>query len=125
MTELRRDMRDALREADDERLSVDEVAAMRRVVLASVRTADERESAWAWLRPLAVAATVVMMIAVGIAAGQRFDARATRAAATSGGEHDVPADREPGGASQLQFSTPGGTRIIWIFNSDLDLKTTP
>jgi hypothetical protein len=25
---------------------------------------------------------------------------------------------------QLQFLTPGGTRIIWVFNSDLNLKAT-
>jgi hypothetical protein len=27
---------------------------------------------------------------------------------------------------QLQFSTPGGTRIIWVFNSEFEVKeTTP
>ena len=25
---------------------------------------------------------------------------------------------------QLQFLTPGGTRIIWVFNQDLDLKAS-
>jgi hypothetical protein len=25
---------------------------------------------------------------------------------------------------QLQFLTPGGTRIIWVFNSEFDLKAT-
>jgi hypothetical protein len=41
------------------------------------------------------------------------------------GASDSDVVREPERARQLQFSTPGGTRIIWIFNSDLDLKTTP
>ncbi len=126
MTDLRTEIRDALCDEEDERLSVDDVTAMRRVVLASVRSEDERESARPWLQPLAVAATVVGMIAVGIAVGGRFDARATNLTPTSAGADE---DRSPGaapeGSRQLHFSTPGGTRIIWIFNSDLDLKTTP
>jgi hypothetical protein len=124
MTDLRMQIRDALREEEDERLPVDEVAAMRRAVLTSVRTEqDDRGAQW-WLQPLAVAATVVGMIAAGITAGQRFEARPVVAGATGAGE-EAPAGTAPEGARQLHFSTPGGTRIIWIFNSDLDLKTTP
>jgi hypothetical protein len=121
MIGLRTQIRDALGEHDDERLSVDEVAAMRRIVVASASLADEPRTVAAWFQPLAVAATLVAMMILGVAIGQRFDARATVVMGTSDG--DVV--REPERARQLQFSTPGGTRIIWIFNSDLDLKTTP
>ena len=124
MTDLRSRLRDALRDEEDERLSVDEAAAMRRVVVAAARDAAI-EPAKLWLRPLAVAATVVAMIAVGIAIGQRFDARPVVGDASNGTDDSLPVRPAPDGARQLQFSTPGGTRIIWIFNSDLDLKTTP
>ena len=126
MTDLRTRLRDALRDEDDERLSVDDIAAMRRVVVASVRTTDEMERrAASWFQPLAVAATLVAMIAVGIAIGGRFDDRVARTGASDAADGDIPAGQGPDRARQLQFSTPGGTRIIWIFNSALDLKTTP
>ena len=125
MTDLRTRLRDALRDEEDERLPVDDIAAMRRVVVASVRTTDENgRRAVSWFQPLAVAATLVAMIAVGIAIGGRFDAGANVATVPGGGEGGAAAQK-PERARQLQFSTPGGTRIIWIFNSDLDLKTTP
>jgi len=120
MTDLRTRLRDALRDAEDERLSLDEAAAMRRVVIASARDAG-REPARMWLPPLAVAATVVAMVGIGIVLGGRFDARPSRPAADDPGE----LSGEPPPARQLHFSTPSGTRIIWIFNSHLELKTTP
>jgi hypothetical protein len=125
MTDRRTQIRDALGEHDDERLSVDDVAAMRRVVVASAALVDGPRNAASWFQPLAVAATLVAMIALGIAVGQRFDARAAAVMGTSGVDEGGRVVREPEHARQLHFSTPGGTRIIWIFNSDLDLKTTP
>ena len=123
MTDLRTLLHDALGNEEDERLTIDEAAAMRRVVIAAARD-SVGESPRIWFAPLAVAATVVAMVAVGIAMGGRFDATAARAVPDDAGV-DVPATQTPGRARQLQFSTPGGTRIIWILNSDLNLKTTP
>lgn len=123
MTELRTQIRDALRDDEDERLSVDDAVAMRRFVVASVAPVNETGTALSWLQPLAVAATLVAMITVGSTVGHRFDYRAGTPARA--GSHQNPPASEQDGARQLHFSTPGGTRIIWIFNSDLDLKTTP
>jgi hypothetical protein len=125
MTDLRTEIRDALRDDEDERLSVDEAAAMRRFVVASVAPLNETGSALSWLQPLAGGATLVAMIAVGIAVGHRLDDRAGTTPARSGSHQKPPADADQEGARQLHFSTPGGTRIIWVFNSDLELKTTP
>jgi len=124
MTDLRTEIRDALRDDEDERLSVDEAAAMRRFVVASVAPVNETGAALSWFQPLAVAATLVGMIAVGSTVGHRFDSRAGTAPARSGSHENPPASAQDR-ARQLHFSTPGGTRIIWIFNSDLELKTTP
>jgi hypothetical protein len=124
MTDLRTRLRDALGDEEDARLSVDDIAAMRRVVVASVRTGETERRAASWFQPLAVAATLVAMIAVGIAIGGRFPGGANVATAPAGDERGAAA-QPPERARQLQFSTPGGTRIIWIFNSNLDLKTTP
>jgi hypothetical protein len=122
MTDLRAQFRAAFRDDDDDRLPVDEAAAMRRLVVVSVRPLNDGRSAASWLQPLAVAATLVAMMATGVATGHRFGDRAGIGTVRS---TDLPAGQEPDGARQLHFSTPGGTRIIWIFNSNLDLKTTP
>jgi hypothetical protein len=121
MTDLRTLLHAALGNEEDERLTPDEAAAMRRVVIGAARE-SAGESPRIWFAPLAVAATVVAMVAVGVAIGGRFDATATRAVPN---DVDAPATQTPDRARQLQFSTPGGTRIIWILNSDLNLKTTP
>jgi hypothetical protein len=122
MTDLRTQIRAAFRDDEVDRLPVDEAAAMRRLVVSSVGRVNDSRGAASWFQPLAVAATLVAMIAVGVAIGHRFDDRASIGAVRS---DDLPAGQEPDGARQLHFSTPGGTRIIWIFNSNLDLKTTP
>jgi len=123
MTDLQTRLRDALRDEEEERLSIDEAAALRRLVVAAALDRG-RASARMWLPPLAVAATVVAMLAIGIVMGGRFDARPS-GIAPDGRAADLPGARTPGRARQLQFSTPSGTRIIWTFNSDLELKTTP
>jgi hypothetical protein len=119
MTDLRARLREALDDEEDAQLSRDDAAAIRRVVVAAAH-GHERQPERMWIRPLAVAATVVVMVAAGIAIGERFDARPAH-----GADRNLPAHASPDRARQLHFSTPGGTRIIWIFNSDLDLKTTP
>ena len=123
MTDLRTRLRDALRDGEDERLSPEEAAAMRRLVVVSARDAGS-EPARTWLPPLAVAATVVAMVGIGVVLGGHFDARPSPPAldGTAAGLSD-PQMADAG--RQLHFSTPSGTRIIWIFNSHLDLKTTP
>jgi hypothetical protein len=69
-----------------------------------------------------MAAIVVMMIGTGVIAGRRAVSReqvARPAAAV-----DTPSS--PAEQRQLQFATPGGTRIIWVFNPEFDLnETTP
>lgn len=126
MTDLRIQLRDALRARDEERLSVDDADAMRRVVIASVRSEERRRPHAAWVQPVTVAATVVAMVAAGMAIGARLEA--PMPATSASGNIDAvgaPAGGSHPAARQLQFATPGGTRIIWVFNSDLDLKTTP
>jgi hypothetical protein len=65
-----------------------------------------------------MAALIVLMIGTGVVAGRRAavrDARHPPAAA-------IPAESPQ--QQQLQFSTPGGTRIIWVFNSEFELRET-
>lgn len=125
------DWRTVLREMDarseEDRLSPEEAEAMRRVVLATASTTAPETKGWSWMRPMFVAATVAAMIAVGIVAGRRFDLSVAPETPST-----TQADMSPGASAagvvvpnrQLQFLTPGGTRIIWVFNSEFDLKAT-
>ena len=111
------DWRSRLRAAlDDEAaaaghaLTDEDILAMRRAVVAAARDAAPGGR---WRRPLALAAAACLTIGVGAVVGRRFEA------------HGPPAPGAVGGSApqlQLQFATPGGTRIIWVFNADLDLK---
>ncbi len=121
MTDWRAQVREAVAEADRDSLSADAVRAMRQTVVAAARQERGDIPPFSWRRSLAFAATLLLLIGVGITAGRRMDV------APSGRplvDAAAPSPIRPDGAArrQLQFSTPGGTRIIWIFNSDLDLK---
>jgi hypothetical protein len=113
-----------LREADpmrqpieDRGLSVDEAQQMRRRIVAAVPASVAIS---VWRRPLAIAAVVALLIGLGGIAGDRAPRSDPSGAAGSA------VDRSPGGSRddrrQLQFSTPGGTRIIWVFDQNLRLQ---
>lgn len=125
MTDWRKHLRDAVGPADGDRLSDDAARAMRRVVVAAARGAAANDALFSWKRPLAFAATIVLMIAVGITAGRRIGLSLPEPSGIANDAADPPAVENPVRPNrQLQFSTPGGTRIIWVFNSNLDLKAT-
>jgi hypothetical protein len=116
------DWRARLRAGDpalDGGLDVEAAAEMRRRILTAVHQAAPQP--WLWPRPLLVAATLALTIAGGAAAGRQLtlpaDPRATTRAAAQGAE--ALDERR-----QLQFSTPGGTRIIWVFDPQFTMKET-
>jgi hypothetical protein len=114
---------DALREADplrdDPSLCADDVRAIRQLVVETAR--QEGHANFFWLQSVAVAAVVVTMIGVGITAGRRLPALSSAPPASSQTARGADRDVEP---RQLQFATPGGTRIIWLFDPQFSLKET-
>lgn len=116
-----KDLKTVLREGDpaatDEGLSLEQVHALRRAMLNAARRPDVVRTPWQ--RPLAVAAMIALTVGAGIFAGQRL-------AQTPPGRLDSPAAAAAPaeGRRQLQFSTPGGTRIIWVFDPDFSMKET-
>ena len=106
-----------LRDADSatEALSEHEAQAIRRLVVSAARE-PRSVSVW-WPRPIAVAAIAILVIASG-GVGRRLVSGGARPAAPSA----APAASDE--RRQLQFATPGGTRIIWTFNPEFNLKET-
>lgn len=119
MTDLNKLLNDADPIRDDRGLSTVDAERMRRVTLsAALESAPERTP---WLRPFAVAAVGALLVVVGTLAGHRVADRPSPAATPD------PATTALGGSTgndrrQLQFATPGGTRIIWIFDQNLRLQ---
>jgi hypothetical protein len=106
---------DPAAEAADAQLSAAHGAAMRRQILNAVGRPDVVRTPWQ--QPLAVAAMVALTIAAGVIAGRRM---APVEAGSNAPAAATPAD----GRRQFQFSTPGGTRIIWVFDPEFQVKET-
>jgi hypothetical protein len=110
----------ALREGDPaaaEPLTRDAADAMRRLVVATARE-ERRPPVW-WPRALAFASVVALMVVASAIGARQIGERGQVATPGAAG-----AALESGERRQLQFSTPGGTRIIWVFNSEFRLKET-
>ena len=115
-----KDLHALLTEADPVRetpeLPREDARALRRVVLTAAPATSTVSQPWPGA--VSIAAVVVIMIAVGIAAGVRVPPPEESAAV---GEVIEPVER-----TQVQFATPGGTRIIWTLDPEFELHgSTP
>ena len=118
MTDLNKLLNDADPVREDRGLRRVDAGRMRRVIVAAaIEHAADRTP---WLRPFAIAAVGALLVVVGTFTGHRVADRPAPAATpdpvTTFGGSTVD-DRR-----QLQFATPGGTRIIWIFDQNLRLQ---
>jgi len=107
-----------LRDADplrhDPAMTPAEIDAMR---LAVVAAADRREEPLPWFPPLlALVATAAALVIAVVGARMRETPGAPSGAASAESAASSPA----GGRRQLQFATPGGTRVIWVFDPDFN-----
>jgi hypothetical protein len=103
---------------EDRGLSEIDAERMRRVVVSAAL--ESAPAPTPWLRPFAIAGVGALLVVFGTLAGHRAAERPAAPAtddplATLGGS---TADER----RQLQFSTPGGTRIIWVFDQNLRLQ---
>lgn len=109
---------DPLRDEAREGLSAGDAEAIRRAMLAAIP--EVRAVRPIWRRPLPLAAAAALVASISGVVGHRLlspaavpEQRAGAAAPIASGD----ADRR-----QLQFATPGGTRIIWVFDDNLRLQ---
>jgi hypothetical protein len=92
-------------------LSALDAQSMRQRMLVEARTSPAATTSW-WLRPLVLAGALAACLLLAIGIGTRLNVNEGRIA--------PPAARVPT-TRQLQFATPGGTRIIWTFHQQLEL----
>jgi hypothetical protein len=100
-------------------LSTADAQEMRRVIVSAAAT-PAAAPPW-WGHSLAVAALIALMVGAGLFAGRRAADRDPLIVPLA---LEDPAPAAGGERRQLQFSTPGGTRIIWVFDPAFQLKET-
>jgi hypothetical protein len=101
---------------DDPGLTDVEATAMRQAVVAAARV--ERAGRPIWSDALGLAVILAVMIGFGVQMGRRLPPSTVPVPTHAAGEMR-PILQQP---RQLQFATPGGTRIIWTFDPDFGLK---
>ena len=115
------DLQARLRDADPLRteggLSVDDADAMRRRMIEAI----ERQPAVNvfWPRPMLLAATVALTLVAGVIIGRRLPPPETTLRPSMSGAPAI-ASTAAVDRRQLQFATPGGTRIIWVFDQEFN-----
>jgi hypothetical protein len=115
-----------LRDADEalaRELSAEETQRLKRTVLAAASAGAQTRR---WSLPFALtagsltAAAAALVLTTVMASTDAQPGGAVDAAAAAG----EPVATTDAGPRQLHFSTPGGTRIIWVFDADFEVKGT-
>jgi hypothetical protein len=109
---------DPLRE--DSGLAPVDAERMRRVIVSAAHESTPMRTPW--LRPFAITAVGALLVVVGTMTGHRVMVGPAPAPATPEAFAAVGGGTGDGERRQLQFATPGGTRIIWIFDQNLRLQ---
>jgi hypothetical protein len=103
MTDLNRLLRDADPLAHEPELSTSTTRAMRQAIV----SAEIRPRQIGWMPgPIVLALTIACAMTAGIGLSRLQKPQ------------EVPIARQPTIERQVQFETPGGTRIIWFLKSD-------
>lgn len=120
MTDLKTLLTDGDPVRKEGELSPADASRMRRLIVAAAPEPSVVRTPWQ--RPFAIAAIGALVAVVGAIAGHRRivdsapPTQATEPLAAISGSSMADERR------QLQFATPGGTRIIWIFDQNLRLQ---
>jgi hypothetical protein len=101
-------------------LSTVDAERMRRIIVSAAL--ESRPARAPWLRPFAMAAVAALLVVVGTMTGHQVIVEPVPAAGTPDPLSATDASGGDGDRRQLQFATPGGTRIIWIFDQNLRLQ---
>jgi hypothetical protein len=113
-----KDIRSLLEEADplrrESELSETDAARMRAVIVGAARRPVKPSPFWSGA--LAVVAAVIVIVIAGTVGERPLPNRSVLS--------DEPAFAQSTGGErrQLQFSTPGGTRIIWTLDPEFQLR---
>ena len=125
MTDWRIRLRDADRALGSD-VQPDTAQRMRRAVLAAVPA--EARAVPVWSRTFAATAAALTLVCVGLLTtlqgGKLANDSAARIEPAAAALATATDDTSATARQQLHFSTPGGTRIIWVFDPGFEVKGT-
>ena len=101
-------------------LSADDARAIRQAMLAAIPEAVVARPIWR--RPLPLAAAAALVASISGIVGHRLVSRAAIQPDATSPVPSVATVDDDAERRQLQFATPGGTRIIWVFDDNLRLQ---
>ena len=121
MTQWKNRLLEADRELARE-MSPGEVQRLRRTVVAEAASAVRSRRRWS----LPFVLTAGSLTAAAAALVLSMVTALPGATAPPPGDVAVAGESAPdaGGRQQLQFATPGGTRFIWVFDAEFEVKGT-
>jgi hypothetical protein len=117
MTDVNRRLRDADPLQHETAPSAEDRARMRRTILAASESEPVRSVRWG--RAVAIAAAAVLVAGGGLMMNRQAAVRPSSETAA-----EPIAAPVPGARTQVQFSTPGGTRIVWTIDPSFHIKGT-
>jgi hypothetical protein len=120
MTDLTTLLKDSDPVREDGGLSPIDAQRMRRVIVSAALEPSPVRTPWQ--RPFAIAAVGALLVVVGTMAGHRVIVEHAPTPTTTDPSASIGGSAADGERRQLQFATPGGTRIIWIFDQNLRLQ---
>jgi hypothetical protein len=125
MTDWRIRLREADRALRDD-LEAESSQRMRRAVLTAVPA--NGHTARTWSRTFAATAAALTLVCIALLTslqgGQLADERAVRVEPADQALVTATDETPETARQQLHFSTPGGTRIIWVFDPGFEVKGT-
>jgi hypothetical protein len=105
-------------DAERDGLSADDARAIRHAMLAAIPEAVAARPIWRRPLPLAAAAALIASVSGALSHGLLSPVDVAQPAAPAA----APLASGDDERRQLQFATPGGTRIIWVFDDNLRLQ---
>jgi hypothetical protein len=108
-----------LRESDrahEARAAPADFARMRQAAVAEARRSGRR-APHGWPRPFVVTAAGLLVVSTGMLTVLRPHSKIASTPPAADAGAGQTSER-----TQLQFSTPGGTRLIWVFDADFDIR---
>jgi hypothetical protein len=126
-----KDWHSRLREGDpgaDAVMSAGDVRRIRAAVIAAARQAQVRQPLL-WPRAFVVTAAALIMVCGSMLTmlqrtTRQIDNPVDAVLKVAANTAEDVADVSSGERQQLHFRTPGGTRIIWVFDSEFEVKGT-
>ena len=97
-------------------MTPEEIDAMRRAIVSAARSGK----ALSWFPPLLALVATAAALVIAVVGARMREPPHTAAGAPGATQPSESSTAAADGKRQLQFATPGGTRVIWVFDPEFN-----